>query len=277
MIARPALLTAPALGLILAASCGAPAPGRATGEVAGAVEASLSGGEERFGHEEWDRLLAAGTRGGLVDYGVMGARRAELDAYLERVAAASLARLAPAHLEALLINAYNALTVRSILDAPGVRSIRDIPGVWTGRRHRVGGFDLTLDDVEHRVLRPYFRDPRLHFALNCASRSCAPLPPWAFDGGRLDGQLEERARAFLSDPRQARIEGGRLVLSRYFDWYAGDFVTERWRGAAPSIALYVKRHAAPEVAAFIERHGGRPPIAFLDYDWSLNDALPAPL
>ncbi len=261
-----------ALGLVC--SCGAPAAQRAKGKVAAAVESSLEGGTATFDHAEWDRLLAAGTRDGLVDYRFMQEHRADLDAYLGRVAAARLDRLAPGHLEALLVNAYNALTVLSILDHPRVASIREIPGVWTDRRHAVGGFDLTLDEIEHRILRPFFKDPRLHFVLNCASRSCAPLPPWALDGGRIDAQLEERAKSFLADPRNARVEGERLALSKYFDWYGSDFVSEGWRGAAASVPAYVARYAVPEVAAFIARHDGRPPVSFLDYDWSLNAATP---
>jgi hypothetical protein len=268
-IGGPALLV---LSLLFA--CGAPAAQRARGGVAAAVESSLAGGAETFEHAEWDRLLAGGTRDGLVDYRFMQEHRPDLDAYLGRVAAARLDRLAPGHLEALLANAYNALTVRSILDHPRVSSIRDIPGVWTERRHAVGGFDLTLDEIEHRILRPFFKDPRVHFVLNCASRSCAPLPPWALQGDRIEAQLEERARAFLADPRHARVEGERLALSRYFDWYGSDFVTEGWRGAAASVPAYVARYAAPEVAAFIARRGGRPPVTFLDYDWSLNAATP---
>ena len=106
------------------------------------------------------------------------------------MAAADLSTLAPAHLKALLINAYNALTVRTILDHPQVQSIRDIDGAWETLRHRVGGFDLTLDGLEHNLLRPFFKDPRIHFAVNCASRSCAPLPGWAYSGTDLEQQLE---------------------------------------------------------------------------------------
>jgi hypothetical protein len=274
----PAAITRPLLVLFLLAGCGGPAPRRATGDLARAVEASLDSGRERFEHHEWDRLLAGGARDGLVDYRFMGERRAELDGYLARVSGARIDRLAPGHLEALLINAYNALTVRSILDHQGVASIREIPGVWSAATHRVGGFELTLDDIEHRILRPFFRDPRVHFALNCASRSCAPLPPWAFAGDRIEEQLEERARAFLADPKNVRVEGGRLRLSRYFDWYGDDFVAPGWRGAAPSIAAFVAAYAAPEVRRFIAERGGKPPIEFIEYDWSLNSspADPAP-
>src|SRR5438034_9249613 len=219
--------------------CAAPAPKPITGEVAKAVVASLAGGSERFDHAAWERLLQTGTRNGLVDYRFMQAHRADLDAYLNAVGAARLDRLAPGQLEALLINAYNAYTVRAILDHPDVTSIKKIPGVWTETKRRVGGFDLTLDDIEHRILRPFFRDPRLHFALNCASRSCAPLPPWAYDGDRIEEQLEERARSFLSDPKNVRIEGGRLLVSRYFEWYGGDFTAPGWKKAAPSIVAVI--------------------------------------
>ncbi|HEU4403105.1 MAG TPA: DUF547 domain-containing protein [Candidatus Polarisedimenticolia bacterium] len=255
--------------------CGAPRASRATGAVGHAVETALASGTGRIDHAAWDRLLAAGTRQGLVDYEFMRAHRADLDSYLEHVATAPLDRLAPGHLEALLINAYNALTVRSILDNPGVTSIKEIAGVWTEKRHRVGGFDLTLDDLEHRILRPYFRDPRIHFAVNCASRSCAPLPSWAYDGARIDAQLEERAKSFLSDPINARVEGDALHLSKYFDWYGSDFVAAGWRGSTRTIALYVARYAPADVAAFIDSRKGAPRLVFEEYDWSLNAAPPS--
>ena len=273
---RRAALTPLLLWLVGVASCGAPGASRATGAIAEAVEASLARGTERFDHEDWTRLLAGGTRDGLVDYRYMREHRADLERYVERIAAARIDRLAAAHLEALLINAYNAYTLRSILEHPGVGSIREIDGVWKKRRHRVGGFDVTLDEIEHHILRPFFKDPRIHSVVNCASRSCAPLPPWGIDGDRIDSQLEERTVQFLHDRRNARVEDGKLILSKYFDWYRDDYVGEGWRGAAPTISAYVARYAMDEVAAFIDRHQGRPPITFAEYDWSLNAAAPPP-
>lgn len=254
-------------------ACGAPVSEPATGRLAEDVRASLEGGTRTFDHGAWDRLLAHGTEDGLVDYRYFQEHVGELDAYLAEVAAADAASLRPAHLEALLINAYNALTVRSILKNPEVTSIRQIDGVWSEVRHRVAGHELTLDEIEHNLLRPFFRDPRIHFAVNCASMSCAPLPRWAFDGDALDEQLEERARFFLSDPDNARIEGGRLVLSRYFDWYGGDFVDEEWAPRAESIPLFVGRYSAAEVADAIES-GRITGVRFSDYDWSLNALRP---
>jgi len=260
-----------ACGTILGAfaAC-APGSPPLDGPVAAAVERALASGQAHFRHAIWARLLSEGTRDGLVDYGYFGSRRADLDAYQASLAGADLGGMARGDLLALLLNAYNACTVSAILDHPGVTSIRDIPGVWTETRHRVGGYDLTLDEIEHRLLRPFFKDPRIHFAINCASRSCAPLPPWAFEGDRIDAQLEERRRAFLADTRNVRVEGARLRVSRYFDWYGGDFVGTGWVGSAPSLAAYIRPAAAPDVAALIDRHGGAPEIGFLEFDWSLN-------
>ncbi len=266
------LRTALLLGIIVA-GCGAPGARQVRGAAAEAIEAALAGGTESFSHVEWDRLLAGGIREGLVDYRFMQEHRGEFDDYLAHVADAQLDRLAPPHLEALLVNAYNAYTIQAILDNPEVASIREIPGVWKSQKHRVGTFDLTLDEIEHRILRPFFKDPRIHSVVNCASMSCAQLPPWAVTGERIDQQLEERTTTFLKDPRNARVEGGRLVLSKYFDWYGSDYTADGWRGAAPSVAAYVARYAGGAVAEFVERHGGDPPIAFDDYDWSLNASV----
>ncbi|WP_419949597.1 VTT domain-containing protein [Candidatus Palauibacter sp.] len=252
-----------------AAACAAPSAERATGAVAEAVERALASGAAGFDHSDWDALLRVGTSAGLVDYSVMAGRRAELDAYVARLAAADLGALERDELMALLINAYNALTVVAILDHPDVASIREIDGVWTELEWTVGGHALTLDNIEHNVLRPFFLDPRIHFVVNCASLSCAPLPRWAYTGAELEAQLEERSRAFLTDPANVSLEGGRLKLSRYFEWYGSDFTTAGWEPRAESIPAFVARYATDEVRAAVE---GDPGIAFdfADYDWSLN-------
>jgi len=288
------------LVLLPLAACGAPESRPAEGPVAEDVEAALEGGSESFGHARWDRLLAEGTEDGFVDYVHFQRHRSELDAYLERIARVDLAALAPSHLEALLVNAYNAYTIRTILEHPEVSSIREIDGVWTERTHLVGGHELTLDEIEHNLLRPYFRDPRVHFAVNCASVSCAPLPPWAFHGDSLDAQFDRRTRDFLRSGGNVRLEageragtggdrraatggegdggegdggGGTLLLSRYFDWYGEDFTGEGWSPRAETIPLFVAEYTRPEVARFIREAGGDPPVRFMEYDWSLNAAV----
>lgn len=261
--------------LVVWSACSAPASERATGELAAAMERSLAGGTASFDHSLWDSLLASGTNDGFVDYAYMAGRADDLSAYISSLAAVDLGSLAPPDLMALLINAYNALTVQSILDHPTVSSIRDIDGVWTGREWDVGGQSVTLDNLEHNLLRPFFRDPRIHFAVNCASHSCAPLPGWAFTGAELEAQLEERSRAFLTNQDNVRLDGGTLVLSRYFDWYGGDFIEEGWDPRAESIPAFVARYATDDVREAIEADPAIS-IRFEDYDWTLNAATPPP-
>ncbi len=252
-----------------ATACAAPAAERATGALADAVDRSLRAGTATFDHSAWDALLRDGTDGGLVDYAFMAANRGRLEEYIGGLAAVDLSQLQRDELKALLINAYNAFTVVAILDHPGVASIRDIDGVWSDLTWEVGRYRLTLDNIEHNILRPFFEDPRIHFAVNCASRSCAPLPQWAYRAAELEEQLEERSRAFLTDPRNVVLEGGRLKISRYFDWYGDDFTAVGWTPRAESIQEFIARYATEEVRAAIE---GNPDLGldFRDYDWSLN-------
>ncbi len=261
------------LALVSMLAACAPQARRVEGPVSEAVQSALDSGRATFDHAAWGALLEHGTGDGLVDYRYLQQHRAELDAYLAEVADVDLSSLAAPELEALLANAYNALTVRTILDHPDVSTIRDIPGVWKTVRHVVGGYALTLDEIEHQILRPFFRDPRLHFAVNCASRSCAPLPPWALDGADLEHQLDQLEAAFLADRDNVRVEHGTLILSRYFDWYGSDFTGEGWRRSATTVAAYVRPFASAQVAAFIDEHEGAPPVSFQDYDWSLNAAV----
>lgn len=257
--------------LLLTACSGAPASEPADGPIAEQIEQARSSGRETFDHSAWDALLRDGTSDGLVDYEVMTNRRQDLDGYLGRIAEANLASLSGPELMALLMNAYNALTVRSILDAQPVDSIRDIDGVWKETTHTVGGQEVTLDEIEHNLLRPFWKDPRIHFGVNCASMSCAPLPPWAFNGAEVDEQLEERTRAFLSSEDNVRVEDGVLVVSKYFEWYGGDFTEEGWEPRADTIPAFIGDYTRPEVESFLAENE-TPELRFMDYDWSLNQA-----
>ncbi len=261
------ILAAATLAALL--GCGAPESRPAAGDIAERVLASLSDGTQGFDNHLWDDLLRAAVRDGRIDYSYLGEHRTTLDLYLAAIANADLEQLAPSHLEALLLNAYNALTVASILDHPEVTSIRQISGVWDKATHRVGGYDLTLDGIEHNLLRPFFKDPRVHFVVNCASTSCAALPPWAFDGEKLEEQIEARTRVFLRDPQNVRMEKDVLNLSAYFDWYAEDFTMAGWSPRAETIPAFIALYAEEEIAAaLVETEGLR--LRYFDYDWSLN-------
>lgn len=254
--------------LLFVAACGAPKAEAVGGDIGRAVTRSIEAGRGTFDHGDWDALLRAAVdpATGRVDYPLLARRRAELDRYLAAVAAAPLETLSRDESFALLANAYNAYTVASILDHPGVRSIRDIPGVWTRTKHRVAGFDLTLDEIEHKILRPYYRDPRVHFVINCASASCAPLAPFALTGANLDETLDARTRFALAKESFLRIERNTIFVSSYFKWFPEDF---------GDVRAFLVKYAPPEKAEWIEAHPDAP-IRYLDYDWSLNGPSPPP-
>ena len=214
-------------------------------------------------------LLARHVHAGMVDYSGLKAEEATLDAYLE-----ALERTEPATLDlegrkAFYINAYNAWTLKLILSAyPGVKSIRDLGGVfsgpWSRKLVRLSGRLLTLDEVEHGILRkPPFRDPRIHFAVNCASRSCPPLRSEPYAGERLDEQLDAAARDFINTPGNTVVEGDLVWVSRIFDWYGEDF------GDAP--LDFVRRYARNGLLERLDALGDRARVRFLNYNWSLNE------
>lgn len=231
-------------------------------------------------HSAWDgvleRFIAPGPDG--VDrfaYAAAARDRAALDGYVDSLARTPVSRYARPEQKAYWINLYNALTVRTVLDHYPVESIRDIdisPGLfsdgpWGAKLVEVEGEALSLDDIEHRILRPVWRDARVHYAVNCASIGCPQLAAAAWTGAALDAQLEAAARAYVNHPRGVSVTAdGRLRLSKIYDWFAEDF------GGRDGLAAHLRLFAAPELAAAL---AGAPRIAGYDYDWALNDA-PAP-
>ena len=173
--------------------------------------------------------------------------------------------------KAFLIDAYNALTLRLIVEHYPVKSIRDIGGLFTKPWsveffELLGGAAKSLDPIEHKLLRPVYRDFRVHVAVNCASVSCPPLRAEPYVGSRLDEQLDDQMRRWLADAsrNQYDAQAGSLLLSKIFDWYKGDF--DDWGGGvAKVIATY-----GPATAKAALLKGGH--LDYLDYDWSLNEA-----
>lgn len=273
-----AILLFPVLLIAVSAANCAPRAREIRGDVAEDIRRGIAGGAESFDHSAFDALLAkyVDEEAFRVDYRRLKQEEAALDAYLAALGEARLASLGRDELFALFLNAYNAYTLKTILrtmtpERPdGVPSIREIPSVFSRSDHRVGGHLLSLDNIEHNILRPLFRDPRIHFAVNCAAVSCPPLGASAFVAARVEEQLDAAARRTLGSPAYARVEDGRLLLTKVLDWYGGDFTDKSFRGHAATLPAYVARYAAADVRAFIERNNGRPPVRFLDYDWSLN-------
>lgn len=208
-----------------------------------------------------------------VDYAaVRGEDRRLLDGYLALLAAIPVSRLARAEQMAYWINLYNALTVRVVLDHYPVASIRDIdisPGLfsngpWGAELITVEGEPLCLDDIEHRILRPLWRDPRIHYAVNCAALGCPNLQPEPYQRQALDRQLDGAAIAYVNHPRGVTIAAdGSLTVSSLYVWYEADFGDD-----ALGVIQHLMAYAAPHLAMRLQE------IQTIDrdvYDWRLND------
>lgn len=201
-----------------------------------------------------DRVLGAHVRDGRFDYAALAAdapRKADLDAFLTDVADERAPGLAT------LLNAYNAIVIRRVLGRFPVASVMDVPGFFDREKSRVGGREVTLNELEKEWILPEFRDARVHFALNCGARSCPPLGTTAFRAQTLDATLERMARDALASADFVSLRGDRVALSSLFDWYGADFVR-----ASGSVVGFVRRYRpdVPENAR----------VSFLRYDWRLN-------
>jgi Protein of unknown function, DUF547 len=220
-----------------------------------------------------------------VNYAGFAADRAVLKVYLDSLSAVTPAAFVgwtPAERQAFLINAYNAFTVELILTRyPDLKSIKDLGSLlsnpWKPKWIPLLGSKVSLDDIEHIMLRKRgdYDDPRVHFAVNCASVSCPALREEAFVAARLDAQMDEQTLRFMSDRSRNRynVQRGRLELSKIFDWYGEDFRLGH-RGVT-SLPAFAARYAEALADAPADRErirAARVDIAFTDYDWALNDA-----
>ncbi len=231
-------------------------------------------GDSGFDHSGLDALLREHVRAetGRVDYAGLKRDSARLDAYLATLATAPVETMGRPQQQALLINAYNAYTLKIIIERyPALDSIRDLDDPWKTRRHQVARSTLSLDDIEHGLLRPLYREPRVHFAVNCASIGCPPLRAGAYQGARLEQQLDEAAQATLQSERYARMEDGVLKLTAILDWYGDDFINRIYRGYAPTLPEYVARYTTPPIRREIKLADDDLTVRFLPYDWRLND------
>ncbi|WP_245552514.1 DUF547 domain-containing protein [Cyanobium gracile] len=222
---------------------------------------------------------------GLVDYAALQRDPAQLDRYIEALGALAPERFASwpeAEQIALLINAYNAFTLRAIIDNDPIRpSIKAIPGVWKFRRHQLMGRGLTLDGIEHEILRREYNEPRIHAALVCAAISCPPLRQEAFTGAALERQLEDQTTRWLASPVGLAIEraAGTVRISAIFQWFAED-----WQRADPQAEAVPGHKKQSAVLRFIARYrpaaerslilGGDYRFAYLPYNWDLNRQSP---
>lgn len=226
--------------------------------------------KEMIDHSLWDRFLKTYVRKDAkgvtrVAYANLGnGGKAVLAEYLEVLGQIPVSRIGRAEQRAYWINLYNALTVQLIGQSYPVESIRDIDDPWDTKLFEVEGEALSLNDIEHRILRPIWRDPRIHYAVNCASVGCPNLLPLAFTGGNAGQLLELAAHAYINHPRGARIEDGKLIVSKIYGWFAEDF-----GGDDKSVIAHLRNFAGPPL---LEALKGITAIDDYEYDWGLNDA-----
>lgn len=218
-----------------------------------------------FDHSALDRILATHVNSrGMVDYASLQKNRSTLDSYLGKTGSVSEATFqawGKADQLAFLINVYNAETLQYIIDHYPLASIKELGGLfskpWDEKNVTLFGKARSLDYLEHEVIRERFDEPRIHFALVCAAKGCPPLRSEAFTGERLEAQLRDQTRTFLSQSTKNRFEKGILYLSPIFKWYGEDFTKN-----GTSIQNYV--------APYFEGAGDAKKIEYTDYDWSLN-------
>lgn len=227
-------------------------------------------------HAVWDRLLGdyvieASDGVDRVDYDRLRAHagdRAALEDYIAVLEAVPVSTLAPDEQFAVWANLYNAVTVRLIVDENPSRSIRQIRpslfsiGPWGAERVRVEGRALSLDDIEHAIMRPQFEAALVHYAVNCASIGCPNIRTRAWRAERLAEDLDAAARAYVNHPRGVTVTDRGLVISRIYNWYAQDF-----GGDDAGVITHLLAYADPELAQDISAN---PRIAGHAYDWALN-------
>ncbi len=248
-----------------------------------------------FSYDEYETLLAEFVDGqGLVDYRGLKQNRSGLEDFslsLARVGSETYAGWKEEEQVAFWINAYNALTLKAIVAHYPIESsflaslrfprnsIRQISGVWDELLFSVMNEKVTLDQIEHRILRPRFKEPRIHVALVCAAMGCPPLRDEPFIGGRLEAQLDDQCRRFLADPKKFLIDRdrGRVFLSPILEWYGKDFVPTYAIEEGFSGQDKVKRATLNFAAEYVDAgdraylKNGDYEVEYLDYDWSLNE------
>ena len=225
-------------------------------------------------HQTWSQILKKYLNAKkLVNYSALKEDQGALNKYLEQLMSISNNEFnswSNNERKAFLINAYNAFTIKLIVQNYPVNSIKDIGGIFTSPWKKkffklLDGRIKTLDQIEHNELRKKFEDYRIHAAVNCASKSCPPLRPRAFTAARLDTELDEQMELWLADEtrNEFKLDSNKIRLSMIFKWYRSDF--ETWGGGLGTVLL---RYAPPQAADLWENNAK---ISYLSYDWSLNE------
>lgn len=236
---------------------------------------STESSELEIDHSAWqlllDDYLVSDTDSGvnLFDYsGLLDDGREPLDEYVGYMVSVDPLTLNPREQKAYWINLYNVLTVQLILDNSPTVSITELGsnpldfGPWNDVAASINGIELSLNDIEHRIIRPLYDDYRIHFAVNCASIGCPNLATGVFNAADLDEQLDAAASEYLNHPRGIHFDGDQLLLSSLFEWYASDFGDDQ-----DGVLATLGRHVGADVRDALSKYDGTPEYA---YDWGLN-------
>lgn len=231
-------------------------------------------------HQAWSEVLATNVHGDTFDYKALKKDPSKLDLYLrslEGVKPDEFAKWSRNERFAFWIDAYNAYTVKRVVDGYPVASIKDLGdekvSVWDREFIPLGVLapdlkkpKLTLNDIENKILRPVFKDARVHAAINCASQGCPPIQAGAFTGEKLDEQLDRAVRGWLADPRRNRFDSAKneIEISQVFEWFQDDFVRD-----AKSVQAWIAKYAPAGQEWIAGAKDVR--IRHLDYSWVLNE------
>lgn len=225
-------------------------------------------------HAAWDRFLFRYVRTDPTGLNRVAYRkvtredRAALRNYIGTLERVRISDYRRAEQFAYWVNLYNAVTIRTVLAEYPVESIRDIndgffsPGPWDRKLVTVEGEPLSLNDIESRILRPLWDDPRTHYAINCASIGCPNLDGSAYRAAGLENRLDDAARRYINNARGARIEDDELIVSSIFAWFRGDY-----GGSEAAVLAHLRAYADADLKAAL---AGRTKIDGYEYDWGLN-------
>ena len=242
---------------------------------AAALTAFTPSGSGGFDHSAFNSVLKGAVvpdaeSYNRVNYKALKAKSAALKQALDQMQAAVPSSFSKAEAKAFWINLYNAKTLDVVLDRYPVSSIKKInlggggffgSGPWSAKILNIEGQELSLDDIEHNILRPLFKDPLVHYALNCASYSCPNLSATAFTAKNSAALMQASAAAYINHPRGVSVDGNAITASKIYSWYGADF------GGKSKLKAHWKKFASPEKAAAIDAAQW---VGF-SYDWKLND------
>ena len=267
--------------VMLLSSCGVVANQKAPISQNVANQTTEASKSQPFSYQDYAEVLSTYVNeNGEVNYAQLKENRAALDRFnqsLGRVTRATYESWTESEQIAFWVNAYNSFTLQAIIDKYPVKSIKNIPGVWKFLKFEILGESMTLDGIEHKVLRKEFNEPRIHMALVCAAVSCPYLRQEPYEGDKLEAQLEENTIQFLSLDSNFKInpEDNKVELSAIFKWFKEDWVatygTEekftKFNSKEGSVLNFITNYVEGEELTKLE---GAQKISYFDYDWSLN-------